>query len=101
MRMLLPIHVAAGGLALDAWILALVVPEREQTRCQAISQCTGEREAGGERLRPGAVRQTIKAGRSELWKLESSARPAERRGLQRDRTTVQLGELADDRETEP
>ena len=38
---------------------------------------------------------------SEPWKLEPGARPAERRGLQRDRTTVQLGEIADDRETEP
>lgn len=46
-------------------------------------------------------RSTMRTGLSESWKLESGARPAERRGLQRDRTTVQLGEIADDRETEP
>src|SRR4030095_12327235 len=40
-------------------------------------------------------------GLSGPRKLESGARPAERRGLQRDRTAVQLGELADDRQTEP
>ena len=42
----------------------------------------------------------MRTGLSESWKLESGARPAERRGLQRDRTTVQLGEIADDRERE-
>jgi hypothetical protein len=40
-------------------------------------------------------------GFSGPWKLESGPRPAELRGLQRDGATVELGEIADDRETEP
>ncbi len=36
---------------------------------------------------------------SQPWKLEPGARPAERRGLQRHGPAVQLGEVADDRET--
>jgi hypothetical protein len=43
----------------------------------------------------------MRAGRSEPWKLESGARPGEGRGLQRDGTAVQLGELADDRQISP
>src|SRR5688500_7422246 len=44
---------------------------------------------------------TMTTGLSEPRKTKARARPSERRGLQRDRTTVQLGEIGDDRETEP
>ena len=52
-------------------------------------------------VKPPSVSHCQASRSSEPWKLESGARPAERRGLRRDRTTVELGEIADDRETEP
>jgi len=63
-------------------------------RCMACSAPVHDMPCSSE-LSPDASRS------SKPWKLESGARPAERRGLQRDRTTVELGEIADDRETEP
>jgi hypothetical protein len=67
-----------------------VVPDPPQAPILVYSEAEGVVE----------LRAVVVPGVSEPWKLEPGARPAERRGLQRDGTTVELGEIADDRETE-